>query len=105
MKKVLLSLILAAVTLPAAARPRELHIVTTGDVHGTFFNRSYIDGQPGRNSLMSVKYYVDGVAKTVSLVSGSNKTRTPDLVLRYEIKTLQFTGTGVVDIDFNGGTL
>lgn len=65
MKKVLLSLILAAVTLPAAARPRELHIVTTGDVHGTFFNRSYIDGQPGRNSLMSVKYYVDSLRAAV----------------------------------------
>ena len=56
-------------------------------------------------SNISVQYVVDGAWKTVTLVSGSNKTRTPDLVLRFEIKRLKFSGTGVVDIDFNGGTL
>ncbi|MBP5559863.1 MAG: bifunctional metallophosphatase/5'-nucleotidase [Bacteroidales bacterium] len=65
MKRVIFSLILSAVLIPAAARPGELHIVTTGDVHGTYFNRSYIDGQPGRNSLMSVKHYVDSLRAAV----------------------------------------
>lgn len=54
---------------------------------------------------LSVTYPVDTVPKTVSLVTGSNASRTPDFVLRYEIKTLTFSGNGVVDIDFRGGTL
>lgn len=58
-----------------------------------------------KSGTVSVAYYVDGVQKTVSLVSGSNATRTPDLVVRYELKTLTFTGNGVVDVEYRGGTL
>ena len=65
MKRTLAILLLAAVLYPAAARSRELHIVTTGDVHGTYFNRSYVNGEPVRNSLMSVKWYVDSLRAAV----------------------------------------
>lgn len=45
----------------AGAQERTLHIVTTGDVHGSWFDRPYVDGQAGRTSLMSVKHYVDSL--------------------------------------------
>ena len=47
-----------------ACRKSELHIVTTGDVHGRFFSRDFVTGEP-RNSLMSVKYYVDSLRAAV----------------------------------------
>ena len=39
---------------------QELHIVTTGDVHGTYFSDAYV-GDGVRPSLMSVKWYVDSL--------------------------------------------
>ena len=58
MKKALLTLLLAFVTL--AAFSQDLHIVTTGDIHGSYFNRPYVGGKFSP-SLMSVKYYVDSL--------------------------------------------
>ena len=51
--------------LVLAGKPNELHIVTTGDVHGSFFSRPYVDGARTRTSLMSVKYYVDSLRAAV----------------------------------------
>ena len=66
MKKLLVALLLFALSLPVfACKKSELHIVTTGDVHGRFFNRSYVDGQPDKTSLMSVKHYVDSLRDAV----------------------------------------
>ncbi len=65
MKRFILSLICCAAALGAIARPNELHIVTTGDVHGRYFDRPYIDGEPVRHSLMSVKHYVDSLRARV----------------------------------------
>lgn len=39
---------------------QDLHIVTTGDVHGCYFNRAYV-GEKTNTSLMSVKHYVDSL--------------------------------------------
>lgn len=52
-----------AVTTAAniGAQERRLHVVSTGDVHGAWFNRSYIEGKGDRGSLMSVKYYIDSL--------------------------------------------
>ena len=66
MKKLLIALLALALSLPVlACKKGELHIVTTGDIHGRFFNRSYVDGQPNKNSLMSVKHYVDSLRDAV----------------------------------------
>ena len=48
-----------------SARERKLYVVTTGDVHGSWFDRAYVEGQGLRTSLMSVKSYVDSLRKAV----------------------------------------
>lgn len=58
MKKIVSSLLLLALALGLHAQ--DLHIVTTGDVHGTYFNHAFV-GDAVRPSLMSVKYYVDSL--------------------------------------------
>ena len=58
MKKIVSSLLLLALSLGLHAQ--DLHIVTTGDVHGTYFNHAFV-GDAVRPSLMSVKYYVDSL--------------------------------------------
>ncbi|MBO4475732.1 MAG: bifunctional metallophosphatase/5'-nucleotidase [Bacteroidales bacterium] len=65
MKRFLISLLFAAVLVPAAACPRDLHVVTTGDIHGTYFNRPYVEGDRPRSSMVSVKYYVDSLRAAV----------------------------------------
>lgn len=66
MKRFLSLFIAFAVALPLLAGPKdELHIVTTGDVHGAFFDRPYVGDGPSRSSLMSVKYYVDSLRTAV----------------------------------------
>ncbi len=47
------------------AQERTLHIVTTGDVHGAWFDRPYVAGQGEKASLMSVKSYVDSLRSAV----------------------------------------
>lgn len=66
MKKLLLALLLCALTVPAlACKKGELHIVTTGDVHGRFFSRAFAGNNAPRVSLMSVKHYVDSLREAV----------------------------------------
>ena len=62
MKKIVPSILLLA--FAAALHAQDLHIVTTGDVHGTYFNRTYVEETP-RVSLMSVKWYVDSLRAAV----------------------------------------
>ena len=62
MKKIVSSLLLLALAFSALAQ--DLHIVTTGDIHGTYFNRTYVGDTP-RVSLMSVKWYVDSLRAAV----------------------------------------
>lgn len=61
-------LLTAALLLAAAvsgfARKETLHIVSTGDVHGCYFDVSS-DGGQRKHSLMSVKYYVDSLRAEV----------------------------------------
>lgn len=61
-----LRLILSAAAILTAvislhAQGRTLHVVTTGDVHGSWFDKPYVEGQARRTSLMSVKHYVDSL--------------------------------------------
>ena len=53
--------------LSAACTPQErtLHIVTTGDVHGSWFDQPYVDGGGTRTSLMSVAAWVDSLRRAV----------------------------------------
>lgn len=62
MKKIVYSLFLLAFSASLSAQ--DLHIVTTGDVHGSYFNRTYVGDKP-RVSLMSVKWYVDSLRAAV----------------------------------------
>ncbi len=50
---------------PLVSQERTLHIVTTGDVHGSWFDRPYVEGNSTRTSLMSVKHYVDSLRSAV----------------------------------------
>lgn len=59
-------IVVAAVCALAAAScgPRDgdycLRVLTTNDLHGTLFDSTYVDGRT-KNSLLSVKWYVDSV--------------------------------------------
>lgn len=61
----LLLLLPATLLLSGSRPPRTLHIVTTGDVHGAFFDQPYVEGARVRTSLMSVKHYVDSLRSSV----------------------------------------
>ena len=58
---------LAAALLLALSCSSEntLHIVTTGDVHGSWFDRPYVEGGGTKTSLMSVSAWVDSLRKAV----------------------------------------
>ena len=61
MKRIIaLLLALSGFSALLLAQGGELHIVTTGDVHGSYFNRPYV-GAKTHPSLMSVKHYVDSL--------------------------------------------
>lgn len=55
----------AACTQKPADGTHSLTVISTGDVHGSFFDEPYVDGQRTRTSLMSVKRYVDSVRDSV----------------------------------------
>ncbi len=59
-----LALCLCAALVSADARERTLHIVTTGDVHGSWFDEPYV-GDRTNASLMSVYAYVDSLRNAV----------------------------------------
>ena len=67
MKYHLLAIFSAVALLTAACAPQErtLHIVTTGDVHGSWFDEPYVEGQAKKTSLMSVKAWVDSLRNAV----------------------------------------
>ena len=49
----------------SAQNHTQLHVVTTGDVHGSWFDQPYIEGGKTKTSLMSVKVYVDSLRQAV----------------------------------------
>lgn len=60
---------MSAIAAPSCThRPEDgvhrLEILTTGDVHGAWFDSSYVDGGQ-KNSLFAVKWYVDSVRSAV----------------------------------------
>ena len=61
------AVLIAAVLAAAACSPgeRTLHIVTTGDVHGSWFDEPYVEGQAKKTSLMSVSAWVDSLRQAV----------------------------------------
>ncbi len=68
MKRVCYCLLAAALLMLAAScspDERILHIVTTGDVHGSWFDEPYVDGQATKTSLMSVSAWVDSLRGAV----------------------------------------
>lgn len=64
MKKRILAALFALIPGILGLNAQELHIVTTGDVHGSYFNRPYMGGKY-KTSLMSVKHYVDSLRSAV----------------------------------------
>ena len=66
MKKLLLSALSAFVCLSSVANDvHTLHVLVTGDVHGSWFPRSYVDTTSLRTNLMSVKAEVDRIRDSV----------------------------------------
>ena len=59
------ALFAALLLLSCSPAPHTLHVVTTGDVHGSFFDEPYVSGARSRTSLMSVKHYVDSLRSAV----------------------------------------
>lgn len=49
----------------SCSNDKTLYVLTTGDVHGAWLNKSYIDGQGPKTSLMSAKYYIDSIRNEV----------------------------------------
>lgn len=57
--------LLLLILLPSCSRKLgdgdyTLHVLSTNDVHGTWFDSTYIGGQP-KKSLLAMKYYIDSV--------------------------------------------
>ena len=67
MKPHLTPIFLIFALLIAACSPGKgtLHIVTTGDVHGNWFDEPYVEGQARKTSLMSVYAWVDSLRRAV----------------------------------------
>ena len=67
MRNRLIPVLIAAVLAAAACSPgeRTLHIVTTGDVHGSWFDQPYVNGGGTKTSLMSVAAWVDSLRNAV----------------------------------------
>lgn len=64
MKRICSCLFAAMLLMLAAAcssGERTLHIVTTGDVHGNWFDEPYVEGGATKTSLMSVSAWVDSL--------------------------------------------
>ena len=55
----------ALLALSCSRGDQILHIVTTGDVHGSWFDEPYVEGQANRTSLMSVQAWVDSLRRAV----------------------------------------
>lgn len=53
------------IALYSCRTSQELHIVATGDVHGAWFDSSYVSDTESRTSLMSVAHYVDSLRSAV----------------------------------------
>ena len=67
MKRIGTFLLAAAflVATSCSSGERTLHIVTTGDVHGSWFDEPYVEGQATKTSLMSVSAWVDSLRGAV----------------------------------------
>ena len=67
MKHLLRPLVFTLFLLAASCTPQThtLHIVTTGDVHGSWFDEPYVEGQSNKTSLMSVHAWVDSLRHAV----------------------------------------
>ena len=67
MKK-LIFLALAGIIAAACSGPKDgeyqLHILTSNDVHGTYFDSTYVDGRT-QNSMLAAYYYIDSLRTTV----------------------------------------
>lgn len=61
-KPVILILLFSAIFLTGCGRkgPAGLHVLVTGDVHGAYFQESYVD-DGYKNSLCGVKWYADSI--------------------------------------------
>ena len=66
MKRSLCLALAILLCFPVFAAPRKsIHIVTTGDIHGSWFDQPYVEGERVQNSLMAVNTYVDSLRKAV----------------------------------------
>jgi len=68
MRRLILLTLAAALTASCGTAPTDgehtLHVLTTNDIHGSYFDEPYVGGA-ARNSLTAVKYYADSVRNAV----------------------------------------
>ena len=60
----ILPLLLAAACCGPKDGDYQLHVLTTNDVHGTYFDSTYVDNRT-QNSMLAANYYVDSVRTAV----------------------------------------
>ena len=62
--RIMLAGLLAAACSAPADGDYQLHVLTTNDIHGTYFDSTYVDGST-QNSMLAAYYYVDSVRTAV----------------------------------------
>ncbi len=65
MKRSIFIVILSVAAMLSACGPKDgeytLHLFTTNDVHGRYFDSLYVDGAPVQGSLLAVSHYMDSL--------------------------------------------
>ena len=73
-----MALALASCSAPADG-VHTLHVISTNDVHGAWFDSTYVDGNI-RNNIFAVNHYVDSIRNEVGeenllLIDGGERSR------------------------------
>lgn len=62
--RILLPLLIAAASCGTKDGEYQIHILTSNDIHGTYFDSTYVDGRT-QNSMLAANYYVDSLRSAV----------------------------------------
>ena len=62
--RILLPLLVAAASCGTKDGEYQIHILTSNDIHGTYFDSTYVDGRT-QNSMLAANYYVDSLRSAV----------------------------------------
>lgn len=62
--RILLPLLIIAASCGTKDGEYQIHILTSNDIHGTYFDSTYVDGRT-QNSMLAANYYVDSLRSAV----------------------------------------